>query len=42
VNCLKGIAARVRDLNLANAAAIPSRCGVSIPYTINPSIDCNR
>ncbi|XP_047051565.1 non-specific lipid-transfer protein 1-like [Lolium rigidum] len=41
-NCLKGIAARFHDLNLANAAAIPSRCGVSIPYTISPSIDCSR
>jgi hypothetical protein len=32
----------MRGLNLANAAAIPSKCGVKIPYTISPNIDCSR
>ena len=41
-NCLKTVAAGIAGLNLGNAAAIPSRCGVSIPYTISPSIDCSR
>uniref|UniRef100_A0ACD5Y483 Uncharacterized protein n=1 Tax=Avena sativa TaxID=4498 RepID=A0ACD5Y483_AVESA len=40
--CLKAVAAGIAGLNLGNAAAIPSRCGVRIPYTISPSIDCSR
>jgi hypothetical protein len=41
-SCLKSVAASMRGLNLANAAAIPSKCGVKIPYTISPNIDCSR
>ncbi|XP_066316540.1 non-specific lipid-transfer protein 2-like [Miscanthus floridulus] len=41
-NCLKSTAERVSDLNVGNAASIPSKCGVSIPYTISSSIDCSR
>ncbi|RLM68945.1 phospholipid transfer protein 1 [Panicum miliaceum] len=41
-NCLKSAAARVSGLNAGNAASIPSKCGVSIPYTISPSVDCSR
>lgn len=41
-NCLKGIARGIRNLNLNNAASIPSKCGVNVPYTISPSIDCSR
>jgi hypothetical protein len=41
-NCLKSAAARVGGLVAGNAASIPAKCGVSIPYTISPSIDCSR
>jgi hypothetical protein len=41
-NCLKSAAGRVSGLNAGNAASIPSKCGVSIPYTISASIDCSR
>ncbi|TVU50613.1 hypothetical protein EJB05_01991, partial [Eragrostis curvula] len=41
-NCLKSAAARVSGLKAANAASIPSKCGVSLPYTISTSIDCSR
>ncbi|CAM0950461.1 unnamed protein product [Alopecurus aequalis] len=41
-NCLKAVASRTAGINLANAAAIPSRCGVSIPYVISPTTDCSR
>ncbi|KQJ89448.1 non-specific lipid-transfer protein 4.1 [Brachypodium distachyon] len=40
--CLKSAAGRMSGLNAGNAAAIPSKCGVSIPYTISPSVDCSR
>ncbi|XP_039798131.1 non-specific lipid-transfer protein-like [Panicum virgatum] len=41
-NCLKSAAGRVSGLNAGNAASIPSKCGVSIPYTISPSVDCSK
>ncbi|XP_039775710.1 non-specific lipid-transfer protein 2-like [Panicum virgatum] len=41
-NCLKSAAGRVSGLKLGNAASIPSKCGVSIPYTISPNVDCSR
>jgi hypothetical protein len=41
-NCLKSVAAGISGLNLGNAAAIPSKCGVKIPYTISPNIDCSK
>ena len=36
-NCLKSAAGRVSGLNAGNAASIPSKCGISIPYTISAS-----
>ncbi|XP_062182994.1 non-specific lipid-transfer protein 1-like [Phragmites australis] len=41
-NCLKSAAGRVSGLKPANAASIPSKCGVSVPYTISTSVDCSR
>nr|BAK05317.1 predicted protein [Hordeum vulgare subsp. vulgare] len=41
-NCLKGIARGIHNLNLNNAASIPSKCNVNVPYTISPDIDCSR
>ncbi|XP_006662671.1 non-specific lipid-transfer protein 2B-like [Oryza brachyantha] len=41
-NCLKNAAGSISGLNAGNAASIPSKCGVSIPYTISTSIDCSR
>uniref|UniRef100_J3N5I3 Non-specific lipid-transfer protein n=1 Tax=Oryza brachyantha TaxID=4533 RepID=J3N5I3_ORYBR len=41
-NCLKNAARGIRGLNAGNAASIPSKCGVSVPYTISASIDCSR
>ncbi|KAJ1264686.1 hypothetical protein BS78_08G019400 [Paspalum vaginatum] len=40
--CLKSAAGSISGLKLGNAASIPSKCGVSIPYTISPSVDCSR
>ncbi|CAN6339374.1 unnamed protein product [Urochloa humidicola] len=41
-NCLKSAAGRISGLNAANAASIPSKCGVSIPYSISTSTDCSK
>ncbi|CAO2140625.1 unnamed protein product [Urochloa humidicola] len=41
-NCLKSAAGRISGLNAGNAASIPSKCGVSIPYSISTSTDCSR
>ncbi|CAL5014704.1 unnamed protein product [Urochloa decumbens] len=41
-NCLKSAASRIKGLNVGKASAIPSKCGVSIPYAISPSTDCSR
>ncbi|KAF0918618.1 hypothetical protein E2562_025198 [Oryza meyeriana var. granulata] len=41
-NCLKSAARGIKGINAANAASVPSKCGVSIPYTISASIDCSK
>ncbi|OQU78681.1 non-specific lipid-transfer protein 1 isoform X2 [Sorghum bicolor] len=41
-NCLKNAARGISGLNAGNAASIPSKCGVSVPYTISTSTDCSR
>ncbi|KAK4745911.1 hypothetical protein SAY87_012223 [Trapa incisa] len=40
--CLKTLASNVGGINPALAASLPSNCGVSIPYSISPSIDCTK
>ncbi|CAM0874466.1 unnamed protein product [Alopecurus aequalis] len=42
-NCLKLAAGRMSGLNNGNAANIPSKCGVSVPYgDISASVDCSK
>ncbi|KAJ8550769.1 hypothetical protein K7X08_000139 [Anisodus acutangulus] len=41
-SCLKSAAGAINGVNLQLAAALPSRCGVNIPYKISPSIDCSK
>ncbi|XP_058751619.1 non-specific lipid-transfer protein 1-like [Vicia villosa] len=38
--CLKSAAAALKGLNVGYAAALPGKCGTSIPYEISPSINC--
>ncbi|XP_073147951.1 non-specific lipid-transfer protein 1-like [Henckelia pumila] len=40
--CLKSITSTVAAPIVANAASLPKKCGVYIPYTISPSIDCTK
>ncbi|KAA0025399.1 non-specific lipid-transfer protein 1-like [Cucumis melo var. makuwa] len=41
--CLKSLINGVtyNGQNVANAAALPTKCGVNLPYTINPNADCS-
>ncbi|QCE03166.1 non-specific lipid-transfer protein 1-like [Vigna unguiculata] len=39
--CLKSLSKSISGINLGLAASLPRKCGVSIPYTISPSTNCN-
>ncbi|MED6146064.1 hypothetical protein PIB30_031080 [Stylosanthes scabra] len=39
INAIRG--APYTSFNVANAAAIPPKCGLSVPYPITPDIDCS-
>jgi len=41
-NCLKEIANAYPAANFGLAASVPGKCGVNIPYKIDPSIDCSK
>jgi Protease inhibitor/seed storage/LTP family len=41
-NCLKNAAKAINGLNSGNIAAVPGKCGVSVPYVISASTDCSR
>lgn len=40
-NCIKSAAGNISGVNLGLASALPSKCGVDLPYKISPSIDCS-
>ncbi|KAK4742545.1 hypothetical protein SAY87_000546 [Trapa incisa] len=39
--CLKSFSGSVSGINYGLVASLPSKCGVSIPYKISPSTNCN-
>ncbi|XP_021766637.1 non-specific lipid-transfer protein-like [Chenopodium quinoa] len=39
--CLKSAAAAISGIDYSKAAGLPGKCGVSIPYAISPSTNCN-
>ncbi|MCL7023037.1 hypothetical protein MKW94_022035 [Papaver nudicaule] len=41
-NCLKSASGSISGINFGNAASLPGKCGVSIPYKISPSTDCTK
>ncbi|MCL7049338.1 hypothetical protein MKW94_010666 [Papaver nudicaule] len=41
-NCLKSAARAIPGINYGNAASLPSKCGVSVPYKFGPSTDCTK
>lgn len=40
--CLKTLSTSVSGINYGLVAGIPGKCGVSIPYKISPSTNCDR
>ena len=39
-NCLKSLVGSITGYNANNAAALPGKCGVNIPYKISTSTNC--
>ncbi|KAK9291195.1 hypothetical protein L1049_009383 [Liquidambar formosana] len=39
--CLKQAASSISGINLGLASGLPGKCGMSIPYKISPSTNCN-
>ncbi|KAF9680105.1 hypothetical protein SADUNF_Sadunf06G0085600 [Salix dunnii] len=39
--CLKSTASQFSSRNVALAAGLPGKCGVNLPYKIDPSTNCN-
>ena len=40
--CLKSLAGSIKSLNLGVASGVPGKCGVSVPFPISLSTDCNK
>nr|XP_043610374.1 non-specific lipid-transfer protein 1-like [Erigeron canadensis] len=40
--CIKNAYNAFPGINGGNAAGLPSKCGVKIPYKISPSTDCSK
>ena len=40
--CLKSVYASNSGINPDNAASLPGKCGINIPYKISPSTDCTK
>ncbi|XP_075512479.1 non-specific lipid-transfer protein 1-like [Primulina tabacum] len=40
--CLKAVTNSASSPVIANAASLPKKCGVILPYTISPTIDCAK
>ncbi|KAI3666834.1 hypothetical protein L6452_41872 [Arctium lappa] len=40
--CLKSAYSQFPGINQSNAAGLPAKCGVKIPYKISPNTDCNK
>ncbi|KAM0050548.1 putative plant non-specific lipid-transfer protein/Par allergen [Helianthus debilis subsp. tardiflorus] len=40
--CLKNAYSSNPGINSGNAASLPSKCGVNIPYKISPNTDCSK
>ncbi|KAL6640700.1 hypothetical protein ACP70R_021823 [Stipagrostis hirtigluma subsp. patula] len=40
--CLKSLAGSVGKINMGVVSGIPGKCGVSVPFPISMSTDCNK
>ncbi|KAL2500302.1 Non-specific lipid-transfer protein 6 [Forsythia ovata] len=41
-SCLKSVAGSASAASFNNAASLPDKCGINIPYKLSPSIDCSK
>ena len=41
-SCLKSLTGSIKGINYGLVSGLPGKCGVSIPYKISPSTDCNK
>ncbi|XP_068340763.1 non-specific lipid-transfer protein-like [Pyrus communis] len=39
-NCLKSLAGSIKGVNPNNAATLPGKCGVNVPFKISTSTNC--
>ncbi|CAI9758843.1 unnamed protein product [Fraxinus pennsylvanica] len=39
---LKSVAGSASATSFKNAASLPSKCGLNIPYKLSPSVDCSK
>ena len=40
--CLQQAYKSITGISLPNAASLPGKCGVNVPYKISPSTDCSK
>ncbi|TVU27295.1 hypothetical protein EJB05_29896, partial [Eragrostis curvula] len=40
--CLKSLAGSVGKINMGTVAGVPGKCGVSVPFPLSLSTDCNK
>ncbi|XP_062181804.1 non-specific lipid-transfer protein 3-like [Phragmites australis] len=40
--CLKSLAGSISKINMGTVSGIPGKCGVSVPFPISMSTDCNK
>ncbi|XP_010252074.1 PREDICTED: non-specific lipid-transfer protein 1-like [Nelumbo nucifera] len=41
-SCMKSAATQVPTIKVGNAASLPGKCGITIPYKISPTTDCSK
>ena len=40
--CLKQLAASIKAIDMGKVSGVPAKCGVSVPFPISLSTDCNK
>ena len=40
--CLKSLATSIKSINMGKVSGVPGKCGVSVPFPISMSTNCNN
>ncbi|VAI30233.1 unnamed protein product [Triticum turgidum subsp. durum] len=40
--CLKSLATSIKSINMGKVSGVPGKCGVSVPFPISMSTNCNK